>query len=189
MGLQLSAKGATTESDVGSGKPLKGFYLVMIKDVDETFEKQVDKIIVDFECLAGTTPDQRGKVLTEYFATSEKAIPRLTRLAMCVGLLRPDEVADVEFIKGRGCVLFIEVEDNSYPDKTDKTKIIESVRVSFSGMWSIGNPDAAHLHQVPEIAAKIAELRGGQGGLSTPANPTPTPTGGGDKSKWGALLN
>lgn len=183
MGISLSAKGAKSESDVGSSKPAAGRYLVMIKAVDETYEKD-DKIHVDFQVLAGNVPEQRGKILTEYFSTSDKAIPRLIRLALCTALLQPGEVKDVSFMPAIGRVLFIEVEDNNYKNKNGED--VESVRVSFAGMWSVGNPDVADLHQVPEIAAKIAELRGQQG--QQPPAQTPPQTPPADKGKWGALL-
>lgn len=184
MGLSLSAKGAKSESDIAGGqKPVKGRYLAMIKNVDETMEKK-DQVNVDFEVLAGNVPDQRGKILTEYFACSEKALPRLTRLALCTGLLKPDEVADVSFMPAIGRVLFIEVEDHKYDNA--KGEKVETVRVSFGGMWSVGNPDVADLHQVPEIAAMINQLRSGQQAQQPPAQ-TP-PAAGGDKSKWAGLL-
>lgn len=186
MGLNLSAKGAKSESDIGTGKPAAGRYLAMVKEVDETMEKK-DQVIVDFEVLAGNVPDQRGRILTEYFSISDKALPRLTRLALCLGLLRPDEVADVSFAQGVGRVLFVEIEDHYYEKDGKKN---ETVRVSFSGMWSVGNPDVADLHQVPEIAATINRLRGGGGGAAGAAAPTSNPTPPqSDANKWAELLS
>lgn len=185
MGISLSAKGAKSESDIaGGGKPVKGRYLMLIKAVDETMDKK-DQVNVDFEVLAGNVPDQRGKILTEYFSVSERALPRLTRLALCTGLLQPDEVKDVSFMAAVNRVLFVEVEDHKYT-KNGESKETETVRVSFGGMWSVGNPDVADLHRVPEIAAKIAELRGQQG--QQPPTQTPPQTPPTDKGKWGSLL-
>lgn len=183
MALQLSARGAKTESDIGTGKPAKGRYLMMVKGVDETMEKK-DQVVVDFEVLAGTTPDQRGKVLTEYFTVSPKAIPRLTRLAMCLGLLNANEEKDVSFSPAVGRCLFVEVEDHKYK-KEGETEFTESVRVAFSGMWSLGNPDVADLLQVPDIANMINTLRGGS---PQPTTPVVTPAATGDKGKWGSIL-
>ncbi len=192
MGVSLSAKGAKSESDVAGGqKPVKGRYLAMVKAVDETMDKK-DQVNVDFEVLAGNVPDQRGRILTEYFSVSEKALPRLTRLALCLNLLQPDQVADVSFAAGVGRVLFIEVEDHSY-DKDGKK--VETVRVSFGGMWSLGNPDVADLHKVPEIANMLNTLRGNQGGAggavaasTPPTQPTNSGAATSDKSKWGSLV-
>lgn len=182
MGISLSAKGVKSESDLGMSKPEKGRYLMMIKEVDETMEKK-DQVIVDFEVLAGNVPGQKGRVLTEYYGVSDKALPRLTRLALCVGLLQPDEVKDVTFASGKGRVLFVEVEPHSYEKDGKKT---DTVRVSFMGMWSVGNPDVADLLQVDEIAAKINELRSGN--ANPPSNPTPNNNPPTDKGKWGNLL-
>jgi len=197
MGLSLSAKGVKSESEVAGGqKPVKGRYLAMVKAVDETMEKK-DQINVDFEVLAGNVPDQRGRILTEYFAVSDKALPRLTRLALCTGILKPDEDKDVTFADALGRVLFIEVEEHSYKNKDGE--MVNTVRVSFGGMWSVSNPDVADLHKVPDIAAMVNTLRGGapqppvinpvvNPSVTQPTQPTTTPATGGDKSKWGALL-
>lgn len=186
MAVSLSAKGVQSESEVAAGgKPSPGRYLVMVSKVDETMDKS-DQIIIDFKVLAGNVPDQVDRVMTEYFSTSEKAISRLTRLAMCMGLLQPDQVADVAFSNGLGRVLFIEVENHTY-EKDGKKK--ETVRVSFGGMWSVGNPDVADLHQVPEIAAKIAQLRSGNPApTSTPAHTPPTQPTGGAANKWAGIV-
>jgi len=187
MSLSLSAKGAKSENDIGTGKPSKGRHLAMIKTVNETMEKK-DQVIIDFESLASSVPDQRGKVLTEYFAVSAKALPRLTRLALCVGLLNPDEEKDISFMPGVGRVLVIDVEDHKYKKEGD-TEMTETVRLGFSGMYSLGNPDIAEFLKVPEVAAMIAQLRGGQPSQQQPTptqQPTAAPTT--DKGKWGGLL-
>ena len=188
MAVSLSAKGVQSESEVASGqKPVKGRYMAMISKVDETMERK-DQVIVDFKVLAGNVPDQADRVITEYFSISEKALPRLTRLAMCAGLLKPDEVADVSFSSGLGRVLFIEVEDHEYEKDGKKN---QTVRVSFGGMWSLGNPDVADLLKVPEIAAKIAQLRSSAPTQNSApaANQTPQtqPTGGG-ANKWAGIV-
>lgn len=182
-GISLSATGVRSESEIGGvPRPTKGRFLFLVKTVDETFDKK-DQVIVEFEVLAGNVPGQRGKVLPEYFSITEKAKPRLTRLALCTGLLQPGEEKDVFFAGAVNRVLFGEVEDHSYEKDG---KMVETVRLAFMGMWSVGNPDVADLHQVPEIAAKIAELRGQQG--QQPPAQTPPQTPPADKGKWGALL-
>lgn len=187
MTLNLSAKGAKSENDIGTGKPSKGRYLAMLKTIDETMEKK-DQVIIDFEILAGNVPDQRGKLLTEYFHVTDKALPRLTRLALCVGLLNPDEEKEISFMPGVGRVLVIDVEDHSYTKDGSKEKT-ETVRVAYSGLYSLGNPDVAEFLKVPEVAATIAQLRSGQSS-QTQASPTQQPptSGGTDKGKWGGLL-
>jgi hypothetical protein len=138
----MGAKDVKSEDDIsGFQRPLPGRNHVIVKHVDETFEK-FDKVIVDFEVLAGTVPNQEGRELPEFFACTEKAIPRLQRLALCVGLLRPGEPdRDVEFTEAVGRDLVIEVEENNYKDKTGKE--VNGVRVGYLGMWSTGNEAVA----------------------------------------------
>lgn len=54
----LGAKNVQSEDDIqGNARPLPGRYHVIVKEVDESLEK-IEKIIVEFEVLAGTTPGQ-----------------------------------------------------------------------------------------------------------------------------------
>jgi hypothetical protein len=151
----MNAANVKSEDDIsGFQKPLPGRYHVVVKHVDESFEK-FDKVLVDFEVLTGTVPDMQGRELTEFYSCTEKSIPRLQRLALCLGLLAPGEPdKDVEFADAVGRDLVIEVEENKYPDKNGKT--IDGVRVGYLGMWSTGNEAVA---EVPK-----AKLEGGGGG-------------------------
>jgi hypothetical protein len=164
--VRMGAKDVKSEDDIsGFQRPLPGRYHVVVKHVDETFEK-FDKVVVDFEVLAGTVPDQQGRELTEFFACTEKAIPRLQRLALCVGLLRPGEPdRDVEFTEAVGRDLVIEVEENNYKDKSGKE--VYGVRVGYLGMWSIGNEAVA---DVPK-----GKLEDGGNGNQAATEPTTTP--------------
>lgn len=129
----------------------------MIKDVDESFEKY-DSVLVDFEALAGTTPGQVGRTHLEFFSTKEKALPRLQRLALAVGLLKPDEPEkEVQFSDAIGRQLVIEIEENTY-EKDGKTH--ECVRIAFLGMWSSGNKAVA---DVPKDAESLKLAQGGAG--------------------------
>jgi len=138
----MGAKQVQSEDDIqGNARPLPGRYHVIVKHADDSFEK-FDKVIVEFEVLAGTTPGQEGRLITEFFATSEKALPRLQRLALCLGLLAPgEEEKEVEFAEAEGRQLVIEVEDNEYEKKDEdgNKKTVKGVRVGFLGMWSLNN--------------------------------------------------
>jgi hypothetical protein len=140
--VRMGAKDVKSEDDVsGFQRPLPGRYHVVVKHVDESFKK-FDKIIVDFEVLAGTVPDMQGRELSEFFAVTDKAIPRLQRLALCLRLLQPGEPdRDVEFANGVGRDLVIEIEENNYKDKNGKE--VNGVRVGYLGMWSTINATVA----------------------------------------------
>lgn len=123
--------------------PKPGRYHVVVLDVVECEDKFPDKIIITFMVLAGTSADQKYLVVREFFATSKKAIPRLQRLALSVGLIRPNAPKqEVHFKNAVGRDLVIEVETNKWKDKTsgeEKT----SMRVAFLGFWSTGNPEVS----------------------------------------------
>jgi hypothetical protein len=164
--VSLGSKGVKSEDDLGGNtRPLAGRYHVVVKDVDETFEK-FDKVVVEFEVLAGTTPDQEGRTISEFFSLSEKALVRLQRLAIVLGLLKPDEEEkEVEFVQGEGRQLVIEVEDNEYEKDGEKKK---GVRVSFLGMWSLANKQVADVPR-DEEAVKVSQLRQAEEKAPAPA--------------------
>jgi hypothetical protein len=183
----MGAKDVKSEDDIsGFQRPLPGRYHVVVKHVDESFKK-FDKVVVDFEVLAGTVPGMEGREITEFFACTEKAVPRLQRLALCLGVLRPGEAErDVEFSDAVGRDLVIEVEENKYTNKTTG-KEVEGVRVGYLGMWSTNN---AAVVVVPK-----GKLEGGGGGNqvvtqpTTPQSPTTqqsqqTATGKGAGGNW-----
>jgi len=159
--VMLGAQGVQSENDIGGNRPEPGRYHVVIKDVDESMQEH-DKVIVDFEVLDGTVPGMRGRTFREFYATSAKAIPRLQRLAMCLGLLKPNEPdKDVAFEQARGFQLVVEVEANEYEDKDGNKR--QGVRVGYMGMWSVGNPAAADVPKDQQALALIG------------AAPTPQP--------------
>jgi len=149
--VRLNAAAVKSEDDVsGFQKPLPGRYHVAVKHVDESFEK-FDKVLIDFEVLAGTVPDQAGRELTEFFSVTEKALPRLQRLALCIGLLQPGEAdKEIDFTAAIGSQLVIEIEENKYTDR--KTgKEVEGVRVAYLGMWSLNNAAVADVPKAADV--------------------------------------
>ena len=149
--VMLGATNVQSEDDIqGNARPLPGRYHAIVKEVDESMEK-VDKIIVEFEVLAGTTPGQEGRVVTEYFAVTEKAIPRLQRLAVTLGLLKPGEDdRNVLFSDAIGRDLVVEVEPNEYTNKDGKE--VKTVRVTYLGFWSTGNKAVADVPKYSAVA-------------------------------------
>ena len=167
--VRIGANNVKSEDDIsGYQKPLPGRYHVVVKHVDESFER-FDKIVVDFEVLAGTVPDQQGRELSEFFACTDKAIPRLQRLALCVGLLQPGEPeADVEFTDAVGRDLVIEVEAGEYEKVQDGKKVKkEKTALTYLGMWSTANEavkDVPKGKLPPPSGSQGATTSGGGGG-------------------------
>jgi hypothetical protein len=131
--VRLNNKGKQTIDDFGANNPAPGLYHAYIKDVDESEERFPAKVVVEFEVLAGSTPGQAEKTHTEFFSLSEKALPRLQRLAMATGLIGPDEEKDVSFndAVGKDCV--VEVEEQMYEGK-------KRSRLTFMGIWNTDHP-------------------------------------------------
>jgi hypothetical protein len=118
--------------------PAPGRYHAVITNVDESLEK-VDKVIVTFQVIAGNKEGQEGLEIAEFFPVKGKVINRLQRLALVTGLLKPDEEErEVEFSAAVGNDLIIEVEENEY-EKDGQTK--KNMRISYAGMWSVGNKE------------------------------------------------
>lgn len=163
--VKMGSQNVKSEDDIqGGDRPLPGRYHAAVKDVayfakgadgkqfevDES-DSGAEKVVVNFEVLAGTVPGQAGKVITEYFAISEKALPRLQRLAICTGLLSPGEAErEVLFSQAVGRQLVIEVEDNHYTNAAGKE--VKGVRVAYMGLWSLGNAAVA---DVPKDAEAL----------------------------------
>lgn len=201
--VKMGSQNVKSEDDIqGGDRPLPGRYHAVVKDVsymakgadgkqfevDES-DSGAEKVVVNFEVLAGTVPGQAGKAITEYFAISEKALPRLQRLAICTGLLTPGEVErDVLFSQAVGRQLVIEVEDNQYTNASGKE--VKGVRVAYMGLWSIGNAAVADVPKDAEalaLASKPAPPQAQQAAQAQQqeAQPAGAASGGGDK--WADL--
>ena len=139
MGIDTDATGLASEDDAHRGNaPKPGMYHVLIAEVNDTFDK-FDKVIVEFIILAGTVPGQEGLKLTEFFATTEKAMPRLVTLAIATGLLQPGERREVEFTDAIDREIIIKVDERKGQDGKVYTNI------TWDGMWSLNHPTVAEV--------------------------------------------
>lgn len=197
--VKMGAKQVQSEDDIqGNARPLPGRYHAMIKHADDSFEK-FDKVIVEFEVLAGTTPGQEGRTHTEFYSCTEKALPRLQRLALCIGLLQPgEEEKEVEFSEAEGKQLVIEVEENEYEkeDKEGNKKTQKGVRLSFLGMWSLHNKAVSDVPKNRDALKLLDEADGNGVGKGDGGNAKEEPEavgatqgsdGGPTKDKWADL--
>lgn len=190
MGINFDgdAKGED-DFQAGPARPKPGKYHAFINYVNEDGisddpevreqSKSAGKVVVGFQVLAGTIPGQEGTEIREYFSTSEKAIPRLKKLAYVTGLLSSgDKGKSISFSEARGAHLIIEVESHSY-EKDGSTR--ESVQVGFYGFWSIGHRDVKDVPVKKEAIGKSPkELGGGESQESSGSGePQSAATGGG----------
>jgi len=187
--VKMGADAYESESDIqGNARPLPGRYHAIIKDVQfqlKAAEKYVeceeddnpDCIPIKFEVLAGTTPNQEGREITERFYTSEKAIPRLKRLAMATGLLRPREKEkEVLFSHVVGTQLVIEVEENKYTDRNGEER--EGVRVGYMGIWSLENKEVEEVPKDRQSMRLSGKAASGKAAGGTDASGTEAATTG-----------
>lgn len=182
MAVKLGAKNVQSEDDLGGNRPLPGRYHVMVQHADDSMEK-MDKVIVEFQVLAGTTPGQEGKTATEMFALTDKAIQRLQRLAMCTGLLKPgDEDHEIDFAAAEGRQLVIELAERSY-EKDGQKKTI--VALTFNGMWSLNNQAVADVPKNLD-AIRLMQESGQKTNAGNDGDPKPVPASVGD-DKWADL--
>jgi hypothetical protein len=163
----LNAQNAKSESDIqGDMPPLAGRYHVVCTKVDDSLEHS-DNYVFDFRVLAGTMPGQEGCVAKAFFMPKDDGIPKLVRLALAVGLLRPGETGrDVDFQDAVGRQLMIGVEE--YTSKKGN----KGASVGNYGMdtWSLSNSEVADVPKDPR-AVQYAQ-QNGLGG-SQQAQPLP----------------
>jgi hypothetical protein len=151
---------------IGGNYPAPGRYHGIVRAIDPN-DPQTGKLVVDVEILAGTTPEQEGRVQRLFFAhqgsspnaTAAAKRKKLT-LAIALGLTSREEIAKakaegkplrLDFRFGIGREFLFEVVYN------EKTKSKTSVDW---GMWPLGAPEAA------DIPIKRAST--GDGGAALP---------------------
>lgn len=187
--VRFGTMDAKSEDDYqGFKRPLPGRYHVLVKEAQEKSAEDLkadqDKVVIEFEVLAGTVPGQEGLTTTEFFTISEKALPRLKRFALCVGLIKPGEPErDVQFEECVGRDLVIELIEKK-SNKDGKTYI----NIDYMGMWSTGNKEVQDVPKCTDFASR--QDIGHDAGQTTQqeamssATSSPTPS---SQDKWADL--
>jgi len=147
----LSAENAKSEDDfAGRERPAPGKYHVIVNHAEEKGSKKkgTPGLEVEFQILAGDTDGQLGKTIPLFLSyiggddgKSKTCIDRVTRLALCVGVLHAGEAREPDWQEAIGRELVIEVEAQEYPDANGQMKM--GAQVSFMGFWSLGNQAVA----------------------------------------------
>jgi hypothetical protein len=142
--VRIDTSGVKSAEDLaGFDRPLPGRYHVVVRTVDDTFERS-KSLVVEFDILAGTTADQTGKVHREYVPVDGKASKRSLKFALAAGLITEGDLAsnslDISFDRAVGRDLIIDLEDREYL-KDGETK--KTVSATFLGFHKIGSPEAA----------------------------------------------
>jgi len=175
----LSAKEVSSPNDLkGKQRPQPGKYHVFITHWDEAC-KEKDQLVVGFTVIDGTTPGQTGRELQTSMLFHDKdgkdLTDRITRLAMCIGLLAPGQEIDEDLTsKALGRQLVIEVVEREYTDKNsgDKKKAIDLANFGYA-TWAVDDPLVA---DVPKNANALKNRNAtGSQSTATASNGTKQP--------------
>lgn len=162
---QIYANDVDVDSVGGFDRVLKGSYLTKIHSVDEESDSK-GKMIVDFEIICGTTPEQAGKMHREWFEkTNQKmAVRKQIALAIAGGLTTVDKIkaaktsgepVDIDYQDLIGKLVVINLEDNEYNGKT-------STRIAWDEIY---HPADKRVNHVPLNAGMLKAA-----GIVLPAN-------------------
>lgn len=198
--VMLNAQNAQSEDDfAGKSRPVPGRYHAAINHAEEKGSKKKGtpglelefQTIIDGLAADGKTPtvNQAGKTIPLFLSyiggddnKTKTCLDRVTRLALCGGILRPGEAKEPNWGDAIGRELVIEIEEQNYdsqPDADGNTKVKTGSQVSFLGFWSLGNKSVANVPKDPTSPGMMVLAKAGG-----PVNhPTGGPAAGGNSVK------
>ena len=163
----------------GFNSPAAGRYHVVVAKIDEDGGEK-GEMVVDFEVVAGTTPNQEGLKHREYFQKTIKAMSRIHTLAMALGMITPDELKrcqaegrspSYDFEAQKGKHLCIGLVDDEYNGKVRQKANYELFHIASQKVanWpkNLGLLAKAGINLPAPSAAPV----------STPANGSAKPSG------------
>lgn len=204
--VMLNAQQAKSEDDFsGNARPVPGRYHVAVNHAEEKGSKKkgTPGLEIEFQTICdGLAPDgktktsgQAGRTIPLFLsyiggddAKTETCLSRVTRLALCCGVLNPGEAREPDWNDAIGRELVIEIEAQSY--KTEGGDEKTGSQVSFMGFWSLGNKEVANVPK-DKTTPGMQQLAktGGNGSAATkiPAAPMQTAAASAPKSKYSDL--
>jgi hypothetical protein len=139
----------------GNAKPVPGVYHCLVDECKELDDRIEIKLCV----LAGEPGTEKGKVFTERFslygADDQKTLTctrRLTRLALCLGLITREEInqdKEVDFGFAVGRPIVCKMVPHEYTNKEGKE--VKSSQLDFFGFWSVGDDDVKNVPKDPNF--------------------------------------
>lgn len=149
--MKLGTKGKDVhELGKGGDSVPPGKYHVFIREVDDSFSKSDSNVIVEFEVLAGTIPDQRGRAKQcwfKYEATDPKdwQVDQLSRFFWAAGVLGDDEEKEIDPKEAVGRTLIVELVEEEWQKKDANGNpygpINKTVRVGRGCFWPVGDKE------------------------------------------------
>ena len=157
--------------------PAPGRYHVAVVKVDESGGKK-GEMIVDFEVLAGTTPNQEGRGHREYFQKTQSAMGRIHGLALALGMVTKDQLNQAkatganlvyDFEAQVGKQLHLDLQESTYEGKV-------RVKVDFR-MYKIDDPRCAswprNVGMLAQAGIKLSAPAAPSAGGTTPVTQPP----------------
>jgi hypothetical protein len=169
--VMLNAQNAQSEDDfAGNARPLPGRYHAAVNHAEEKGSKKkgTPGLDIEFQVIVdGLAPDgkirtsgQGGRTIPLFLSyiggddnKTQTCINRVTRLALCCGVLQPGQAKEPDWNDAIGRELVIEVERQQEEVEEDdgkggKKRIwvdTKFVQVGFMGFWSLGNKEVANV--------------------------------------------
>jgi hypothetical protein len=168
--MKMSGRGYTGEQPAREFQQVEpGLYRVIVTYVDESLANPnfPGKLQIEFCVISGTVEGQEDRKISLFIKvdeTNKNIMARLTHLAVQLGLLKPNEDADICFADAMGRQLVIEVETNEYIDKSGTKK--SNSQIAWWGFWAPGRPEVSH---VPRNA--VLDKLAGRTAAPAPAAP------------------
>lgn len=180
--VRLATQGMT-EKDIegGSNRPAPGMYHAMVETVRELPDQNY--VQYDFVVLAGTTPDQEGKTISQRLYIEGKdekgtatCTKRITRFAIETGAMSRSDIGkdvdiDLSLAEGKDCI--IKVIEREYDEKDKETgqktgNKKKAVELDFFGIWSTDSEEVAQVPRDPAWARNSSSPAKSSG--SSPSN-------------------
>lgn len=160
----LNAQHAQSEDDFsGNARPVPGRYHAAVNHAEEKGSKKkgTPGLEAEFQVICdGLSPDgktptngQSGRTMPLFLsyvsekgeAASQACIDRVTRLALCCGVLKAGEAKEPDWQEAIGRELVIEVEGGTEYEDDKGNKKPGNPQISFMGFWSLGNKEVANV--------------------------------------------
>ena len=209
--VMLNAQNAQSEDDFGgNARPLPGRYHVAVNNAEEKGSKKkgTPGLETEFQVICDglgsdgkPTSGQSGRTIPLFLSyiggddsKTQTCLNRVTRLALCCGVLRAGEAKEPDWQEAIGCELVIEVENQDYEDQSGVQK--HGSQVSFLGFWSLGNKEVANvpkdpttpgMQQLAKAGGPVNHSTPGSNGNGSSATTTPPATTSKPRGKFSDL--
>jgi len=197
--VMLNAQNAQSEDDFsGNARPVPGKYHAVVNHAEEKGSKRkgTPGLDLEFQIIRDgigadgqPTSGQTGRSIPLFLSyiggddsKTQTCLNRVTRLALCCGVLNPGEAKEPDWQDAIGHELVIEIESQEYEQQNGEKKT--GSQVSFMGFWSLGNKEVANvpkdittpgMQQLAKAGGPVNHPTAGSNGGTAAATSSPAP--------------